>query len=128
MQRYTLPEGGLEIDRVITGLWQVADQERLLGAPLDLDAAANHMLEYHDAGFRTFDMADHYGSAEELVGLATAARREEMRERKARLEAGLALSAALRRTDHRPLQRFWPSAQLRLAARLQHHHSEHAPV
>jgi hypothetical protein len=30
---------GLEISRVITGLWQVADMERD-GRPLDLDAAA----------------------------------------------------------------------------------------
>eukprot|EP00928_Gymnodinium_smaydae_P081307 TRINITY_DN64854_c0_g1_i1.p1 TRINITY_DN64854_c0_g1~~TRINITY_DN64854_c0_g1_i1.p1 ORF type:complete len:510 (-),score=66.08 TRINITY_DN64854_c0_g1_i1:84-1586(-) len=48
----------------MTGLWQVADQERLLGNELDLEKAAANMLEYYDNGFRTFDMADHYGSAE----------------------------------------------------------------
>lgn len=58
---------GLEVSRIITGLWQVADQERD-GRTLDLDAAARAMHAYVDAGFTTFDMADHYGSAEEIVG------------------------------------------------------------
>jgi aryl-alcohol dehydrogenase-like predicted oxidoreductase/enamine deaminase RidA (YjgF/YER057c/UK114 family) len=64
---------GLEIPRVLTGLWQVADMERD-GKPLDPDAAAFALGEYADAGFDAFDMADHYGSAELLVGryLATA--------------------------------------------------------
>jgi aryl-alcohol dehydrogenase-like predicted oxidoreductase/enamine deaminase RidA (YjgF/YER057c/UK114 family) len=58
---------GLEVPRVITGLWQVADMERD-GRPLDPDAAARALGEYADAGFDAFDMADHYGSAEILVG------------------------------------------------------------
>ena len=58
---------GLEVPRVITGLWQVADMERD-GRPLDPDAAAQALSEYADAGFDAFDMADHYGSAEILVG------------------------------------------------------------
>lgn len=58
---------GLEVSRIITGLWQVADQERD-GRTLDLDAAARAMHAYVDAGFTTFDVADHYGSAEEIVG------------------------------------------------------------
>lgn len=58
---------GLEISRVVTGLWQVADQERN-GQQLDLDAAAAAMQPYVDAGLTTFDMADHYGSAEDIVG------------------------------------------------------------
>jgi len=64
---------GLEIPRVLTGLWQVADMERD-GKALDPDAAAFALGEYADAGFDAFDMADHYGSAEVLVGryLATA--------------------------------------------------------
>lgn len=57
----------LEVSRIITGLWQVADQQRD-GRTLDLDAAAAAMQPYVDAGLTTFDMADHYGSAEEIVG------------------------------------------------------------
>jgi len=55
------------ISRVLTGLWQMADQERD-GRPFDLDAAASAMGAYVEAGFTTFDMADHYGSSEEVVG------------------------------------------------------------
>ena len=58
---------GLEVPRVITGLWQVADMERA-GRPLDPDAAGKALGEYADSGFDAFDMADHYGSAEIIVG------------------------------------------------------------
>jgi aryl-alcohol dehydrogenase-like predicted oxidoreductase/enamine deaminase RidA (YjgF/YER057c/UK114 family) len=59
---------GFGISRVLTGLWQIADMERD-GRDLDLGAAAAAMAPYVDAGFTTFDMADHYGSAEEIAGL-----------------------------------------------------------
>lgn len=59
---------GLEISRVLTGLWQVADMERD-GRTLDLHAAARAMAPYAEAGFSTFDMADHYGSAELIAGI-----------------------------------------------------------
>lgn len=55
------------IARVLTGLWQVADMERE-DRVFDRSAALSAMAEYVSAGFDTFDMADHYGSAEELVG------------------------------------------------------------
>src|ERR1700738_4396695 len=58
---------GLEISRTVTGLGQVADMERD-GKVLDLDRAAAAMAEYAVAGFDTFDMADHYGSAELIAG------------------------------------------------------------
>ncbi len=58
---------GLEISRIVTGLWQVADQERG-GQPLDRDRAAADMAAYAEAGFDAFDMADHYGSAELIAG------------------------------------------------------------
>ena len=67
---------GLEISRIVTGLWQVADQERG-GAPLDPVAAADAMAAYADAGLTTFDMADHYGSAEVIAG-TFAARRDDL--------------------------------------------------
>ncbi|MEM0934405.1 MAG: aldo/keto reductase [Pseudomonadota bacterium] len=57
----------LEISRVLTGLWQVADMERG-GQTLDPERAADHLETYHAAGFTTFDMADHYGSAEIIAG------------------------------------------------------------
>jgi aryl-alcohol dehydrogenase-like predicted oxidoreductase/enamine deaminase RidA (YjgF/YER057c/UK114 family) len=58
----------LSISRVLTGLWQLADMERD-GRRLDLDRAAAAMGAYVDAGLTTFDMADHYGSAEVVAGL-----------------------------------------------------------
>jgi aryl-alcohol dehydrogenase-like predicted oxidoreductase/enamine deaminase RidA (YjgF/YER057c/UK114 family) len=58
---------GLTISRALTGLWQIADMERD-GRTLDLDAAARAMAPYHQAGLTTFDMADHYGSAEIVAG------------------------------------------------------------
>ena len=59
--------GGLEISRMVTGLWQVADMERD-GTALDVEAAAAALGDYVEAGFDTFDMADHYGSAELIAG------------------------------------------------------------
>ena len=59
---------GLTISRVITGLWQIADMERD-DREVDLDAAAQSMKAYTDAGLTTFDMADHYGSSEEIAGI-----------------------------------------------------------
>jgi aryl-alcohol dehydrogenase-like predicted oxidoreductase/enamine deaminase RidA (YjgF/YER057c/UK114 family) len=58
---------GLEISRVVTGLWQVADMERD-GRFLDRDAAAAAMADYARDGYDSFDMADHYGSAELITG------------------------------------------------------------
>ncbi len=51
---------------MLTGLWQVADLER--EGPLDVERAATALDAYAAAGFTTFDMADHYGSAEEIAG------------------------------------------------------------
>ena len=53
----------LTVSRILTGLWQVADMERD-GNDLDPDKAADNFADYADSGFDTFDMADHYGSAE----------------------------------------------------------------
>lgn len=58
---------GLEIPRVLTGLWQVADIERTAG-PMDPEAGADALAGYVAAGFDAFDMADHYGSAEIIAG------------------------------------------------------------
>jgi aryl-alcohol dehydrogenase-like predicted oxidoreductase/enamine deaminase RidA (YjgF/YER057c/UK114 family) len=58
---------GLVVPRLLTGLWQVADMERDR-PPLDRAKAAAALCDYVDAGFDAFDMADHYGSAEDIVG------------------------------------------------------------
>lgn len=58
----------LEISRMVTGLWQIADMERQAGGPLDPEATATALQAYAEAGFDTFDMADHYGSAEICTG------------------------------------------------------------
>lgn len=65
--RHTLGEG-LSVSRVINGLWQIADLERD-GREFDVDQAAMAMSPYVDAGLTTFDMADHYGSAEIIAGI-----------------------------------------------------------
>jgi aryl-alcohol dehydrogenase-like predicted oxidoreductase/enamine deaminase RidA (YjgF/YER057c/UK114 family) len=59
--------GSLEISRLICGLWQVADLEKH-GLALDAESAADALADYATAGFDTFDMADHYGSAEIIAG------------------------------------------------------------
>jgi aryl-alcohol dehydrogenase-like predicted oxidoreductase/enamine deaminase RidA (YjgF/YER057c/UK114 family) len=67
---------GLEISRVVIGLWQIADMEKD-GRSLDLHALANEMSAYAAAGLDSFDMADHYGSAEDIAGYFNAAHRAE---------------------------------------------------
>lgn len=62
---------GLDNNPIITGLWQVADLERQ-GTELELEQAANELLDYANDGFNCFDMADHYGSAELIAGKACA--------------------------------------------------------
>ena len=58
---------GLEIPRIVTGLWQVADIERG-GRDIDPQRGAGWLADYAAAGFDAFDMADHYGSAEVITG------------------------------------------------------------
>ncbi len=58
----------LNISRVLNGLWQIADLERE-GRAFDRENAARAMARYVEAGFTTFDMADHYGSAEDCAGI-----------------------------------------------------------
>lgn len=58
----------LQISPILTGLWQIADMERE-GEPIDLQQAAQGMRPYLAAALSTFDMADHYGSAEVIAGI-----------------------------------------------------------
>ena len=55
------------IPKAIIGLWQIADMERS-GSTLDPAIAAKSMMQYYENGFTCFDMADHYGSSEEIAG------------------------------------------------------------
>ena len=68
MVEYTTLGGNLNIARILNGMWQIADMERD-GKSLDTRSALDAMSNYVQAGFTTFDMADHYGSAEDICGL-----------------------------------------------------------
>ncbi len=54
----------LRICRVLNGLWQVSGGH----GRIDPQAAIRNMFDYHDAGFTTWDLADHYGPAEDFIG------------------------------------------------------------
>jgi aryl-alcohol dehydrogenase-like predicted oxidoreductase len=54
----------LNICRILNGMWQVSGAH---GA-IDPDRAVEAMSTYHDAGFTSWDLADHYGPAEDLIG------------------------------------------------------------
>jgi aryl-alcohol dehydrogenase-like predicted oxidoreductase/enamine deaminase RidA (YjgF/YER057c/UK114 family) len=68
MQKTSLLPPNLEIPRIVTGLWQIADMERH-GTALDPQETAKTMQPYADAGLTAFDMADHYGSSEIIAGV-----------------------------------------------------------
>ena len=55
---------GLPICRILNGMWQVSGAH----GRIDPRAALEAMLAYHDAGFTTWDLADHYGPAEDFIG------------------------------------------------------------
>jgi len=54
----------LTICRILNGMWQVSGAH---GA-IDTLRAVDEMLAYHEAGFTTWDLADHYGPAEDFIG------------------------------------------------------------
>ena len=54
----------LAICRILNGMWQVSGAH---GA-IEPGRAVDEMLAYHDAGFTTWDLADHYGPAEDFIG------------------------------------------------------------
>ncbi|KAM5584426.1 hypothetical protein ABKV19_004012 [Rosa sericea] len=65
--RVTVRNGNdsLDICRVLNGMWQTSGA----WGRIDRDDAVEAMLRYADAGLSTFDMADHYGPAEDLYGI-----------------------------------------------------------
>ncbi len=54
----------LRLCRLLNGMWQVSGTH----GPIDPQAAVQHMFDYMDAGFTTWDLADHYGPAEDFIG------------------------------------------------------------
>ncbi len=54
----------LNICRLLNGMWQVSGGHGRINA----NSAIEMMFKYHDAGFTTWDLADHYGPAEDLIG------------------------------------------------------------
>ena len=54
----------LEICRILNGMWQVSGSH----GQIETELAISDMLEYHKAGFTTWDLADIYGPAESLIG------------------------------------------------------------
>lgn len=54
----------MQINRLLNGMWQVSGAH---GA-IDPDAALEAMLDFHHDGFYTWDLADHYGPAEDFIG------------------------------------------------------------
>lgn len=54
----------LPICRILNGMWQVSGAH----GRIDPDAAVQAMARHHDAGFTTWDLADHYGPAEDFIG------------------------------------------------------------
>jgi Aldo/keto reductase family len=54
----------LTICRILNGMWQVSGAHGYI----EPKRAVEEMFTYHDAGFTTWDLADHYGPAEDFVG------------------------------------------------------------
>jgi aryl-alcohol dehydrogenase-like predicted oxidoreductase len=66
--------GDLSICPIVNGMWQVGGGH----GPIDPGRALAAMAAYHLAGFAGWDLADHYGPAEDLIG---AFRRQMAKER-----------------------------------------------
>ncbi len=54
----------LTICRILNGMWQVSGAHGAIAS----GRAVDEMFAYHDAGFTTWDLADHYGPAEDFIG------------------------------------------------------------
>src|SRR5690349_23354242 len=54
----------LTICRILNGMWQVSGAH----GTIDPVRAVDEMFAYHAAGFTTWDLADHYGPAEDFIG------------------------------------------------------------
>ena len=54
----------LTICRILNGMWQISGAH----GHIDPARALEEMFAYHDAGLTTWDLADHYGPAEDFIG------------------------------------------------------------
>jgi aryl-alcohol dehydrogenase-like predicted oxidoreductase len=54
----------LTVCRILNGMWQVAGGHGYI----DHEKAVEDMIRYHDSGFTSWDLADIYGPAEDLIG------------------------------------------------------------
>jgi aryl-alcohol dehydrogenase-like predicted oxidoreductase len=54
----------LDICRILNGMWQVSG----VHGQIDRKTAISEMINYHNAGFTTWDLADIYGPAESFIG------------------------------------------------------------
>lgn len=54
----------LNICRVLNGMWQVSGAH----GKIEPNSAIASMFDYMDAGFTSWDLADHYGPAEDFIG------------------------------------------------------------
>ncbi|MEB3280912.1 MAG: aldo/keto reductase [Lyngbya sp.] len=54
----------LNICRILNGMWQVSGYH----GRINPKAAIDSMFKYLDAGYTTWDLADHYGPAEDFIG------------------------------------------------------------
>ena len=61
--RYDLT-GEMQLCRILNGMWQVSGAH----GRIDPAAAIASMFDYVDAGLTTWDLADHYGPAEDFIG------------------------------------------------------------
>jgi aryl-alcohol dehydrogenase-like predicted oxidoreductase len=54
----------LEICRILNGMWQVSGAHGYV----EPERGLSEMFRYQEAGFTTWDLADHYGPAEDFIG------------------------------------------------------------
>lgn len=54
----------LTICKILNGMWQVSGAH----GRIEPRRAVEEMFTYHDSGFTTWDLADHYGPAEDFIG------------------------------------------------------------
>lgn len=63
MEHYPLAPN-LDICRILNGMWQVAGSH----GRINPQAAVEEMMNYHNTGYTTWDLADIYGPAEDFIG------------------------------------------------------------
>ncbi len=61
--RFQLTED-LNICRILNGMWQVSGAHGRINPKVAIES----MFKYFDAGYTTWDLADHYGPAEDFIG------------------------------------------------------------